>query len=224
MQQPTLLSIIIPTYNEAEYLPTLLDCLHKQTWKNFEVIIADNNSIDFTRKLAENFGAKVVKGGWPGVARNQGSKHTNASLILFLDADVTIDINFLARTLIEFDQLNLDLANFRFGFPWPNLLAAFVYQLWNLVQPLTLKRKSKWASGAGILIKRSVFEKLGGFNETLRYGEDVNLINRACAQRKRFGILSQTITPAPRRFNRHEFFPMLANYFRGYISNSKKII
>ena len=46
-----ILSIIIPTYNEEEYLPILLESIKKQNFKDYEIIIADANSIDKTREI-----------------------------------------------------------------------------------------------------------------------------------------------------------------------------
>ena len=52
------LSIIIPTKNEEEYLTALLKSIKKQTFKDYEIIVADNNSKDKTRKIAKNTDAK----------------------------------------------------------------------------------------------------------------------------------------------------------------------
>ena len=64
------LSIIIPTYNEEEYLPNLLKSIESQKFKDYEVIVADANSCDNTVKIAKNYGCTVVQGGMPGVGRN----------------------------------------------------------------------------------------------------------------------------------------------------------
>ena len=58
------LSIIIPTYNEEEYLPKLLESIKMQDFTDYEVIVADANSKDNTRKIATDYGAKVVDGGF----------------------------------------------------------------------------------------------------------------------------------------------------------------
>ena len=60
-----MLSIIIPTYNEEEYLPKLLNCIKNQTHKDYEIIVADANSKDKTRQIAKKygvFGEKVFMG------------------------------------------------------------------------------------------------------------------------------------------------------------------
>lgn len=60
------ISIVIPTLNEAAYLSTLLDSLKTQTFRGFEIIVADANSTDRTREIALEHGARVVQGGMPG--------------------------------------------------------------------------------------------------------------------------------------------------------------
>ncbi|MEN6592532.1 MAG: glycosyltransferase family A protein, partial [Methanobacterium sp.] len=57
------ISIIIPTYNEEEYLPYLLESIKRQDFTDYEVIVADAHSTDKTREIAKSFGAKIVDGG-----------------------------------------------------------------------------------------------------------------------------------------------------------------
>ena len=85
-----MLSIVIPTFNEEKFLPHLLKSLKEQTFKDFEIIVADNNSTDATRSVAINVGAKVVKGGLPARGRNNGAKVARGEWLLFLDADVIL--------------------------------------------------------------------------------------------------------------------------------------
>ena len=68
------LSIIIPTYNEEEYLHKLLDSIKSQSFSDYEIIVADANSKDNTREIAISYGCKVVNGGLPAIGRNNGAK------------------------------------------------------------------------------------------------------------------------------------------------------
>ena len=76
-----MLSIIIPTLNEEKYLPKLLDSIVKQSYKDYEIIIADNNSKDKTRSIARSYGCRLTKGGMPAVARNNGAKIARGKLL-----------------------------------------------------------------------------------------------------------------------------------------------
>ena len=68
------LSAIIPTLNEAVYLPLLLEALAAQTRPADEIIVADAGSADGTVELACRRGARVVRGGTPAVGRNAGAR------------------------------------------------------------------------------------------------------------------------------------------------------
>jgi len=107
-----MLSIIIPAYNEEEYLPKLLKCIKNQTCKDYEVIVADADSKDKTRQVAKKHGCKIVKGGLPAVGRNSGAKIAKGDILLFLDADVWFDDNFLKNAIDEFQKRKLDVAGF----------------------------------------------------------------------------------------------------------------
>ena len=85
-----ILSIIIPTYNEEEYLPVLLESIKKQSFKDYEIIVADANSTDRTREIAESYGCIVVDGGLPAAGRNNGAKVATGEYLLFLDSDLEL--------------------------------------------------------------------------------------------------------------------------------------
>lgn len=76
-------SIVIPTYNEEEYLPKLLESIKMQSYDDYEIIVADANSNDRTREIAEEYGCIVVDGGLPAVGRNNGAKVAKGEIILF---------------------------------------------------------------------------------------------------------------------------------------------
>src|SRR5207247_2481502 len=82
-------SVIIPTWNEAKYLPALLDSLQNQTRSPLEILIADSESTDGTQDLAEARGALLVPGDrrGPGEGRNRGARSARGALFLFVDAD-----------------------------------------------------------------------------------------------------------------------------------------
>jgi glycosyltransferase involved in cell wall biosynthesis len=79
------LSVIIPTLNEAMYLPSLLDALNAQTSRPDEIIIADAGSRGDTVELARARSAQVVRGGMPAVGRNAGARTATGALLQFFD-------------------------------------------------------------------------------------------------------------------------------------------
>jgi glycosyltransferase involved in cell wall biosynthesis len=94
-----LLSVIIPTYNEERDLSESIKSLQKQTYPHFEIIVVDDGSDDKTRDIASSF--KEIRlytqnhlG--PGTARNLGAKKARGSILVFVDADMTFDPNYLS--------------------------------------------------------------------------------------------------------------------------------
>lgn len=86
-------SIVIPTYNRAEILKKCLDCLEKQTYKDFEVIIVNDGGDDEPRKFIKEFkklGIKYIyqKHSQQGVARNKGIDISRGDYIIFIGDDI----------------------------------------------------------------------------------------------------------------------------------------
>ena len=103
-------SIIIPTYNEEEYLPILLKSIKKQDFNSYEIIVADANSTDKTREIAEEYGCRVVDGGLPAVGRNNGAKVAKGEYLLFLDSDLELTEDYLRNVIYEFRMERLGIA------------------------------------------------------------------------------------------------------------------
>ncbi len=99
------LSIIIPTYNEEKDILDCLNSLASQSYKNFEIIIVDDGSTDKTLEIVKNFPKKKVrilkqKHCGPGLARNLGAEKSKGEILIFIDADMTFEKNYL-KNLIE---------------------------------------------------------------------------------------------------------------------------
>src|SRR5204863_487200 len=99
-------SVIIPTWNEAKYLPTLLDSLQNQTRSPLEILIADSESIDGTQDLAEARGALLVPGDrrGSGEGRNREARAARGALFLFVDADCVTPPDLLDAVVAAFDE------------------------------------------------------------------------------------------------------------------------
>ncbi len=86
-----LVSIVIPTYNYAGYLPTAITSCLEQTYRNLEIIVVDDGSTDNTPAVVEGFrdGIRYIRQANQGVssARNRGLEEARGSFITFLDAD-----------------------------------------------------------------------------------------------------------------------------------------
>lgn len=90
MKQKVLISVIIPAYNEAKFLPRCLESIKAQiNAPAYEVIVVDNASEDNTAAIAKRYGARVVYEPERGVAhaRQAGLKAARGSIIVSTDAD-----------------------------------------------------------------------------------------------------------------------------------------
>lgn len=165
------ISIVIPTYNEEKELPNLFAALKAQTFQDFEVIVSDNHSTDGTRALAEKFGARVVDGGNPSVGRNNGARAAQNDIIIFFDADVVPQPNFIEKALKEFEERGLDVASAD-NLPISDLRRDKIFyeaanKYFHLVENIF-----PHATGTFIITKKDIFEKVGGFDPDIKLAED----------------------------------------------------
>ena len=173
-----ILSIIIPTYNEEEYLPILLDSIKKQNFDDYEIIIADSNSTDKTREIAKEYGCIVTEGGMPGVGRNNGAKLAKGDYLLFLDSDLELTEDYLRDTIYEFQMERLGIAITQMKPLSEKSEDQLLHYLANNFMIGVEKIKPHGAGCYGIIVKRELHEKCGGFNEDLTFGEDSEYIRR----------------------------------------------
>lgn len=172
------ISIIIPTFNEEKYLPKLLKSLKQQTVKPQEIIVADAYSQDQTRIIAKSFGCRLIKGGLPAVARNNGAKIANQPILLFLDADVVLPSLFLEKTIEEMGSKNLDITSCFITPRSPLKIDKFLHQFTNQYMRFTQKFHPH-IPGFCIFVKSTLHKKIGGFDESLFLAEDHDYLKRA---------------------------------------------
>ena len=196
-----MISIIIPAYNEERYLPKLLYCIKRQTYKDYEIIVADANSKDKTRQIAKKYGCNIVKGGMPAVGRNNGAKTAKGDVLLFLDADIKIDKNFLKNAVNELKEKNLDVAGCYITPLSNSILDKIFFGIFNLWTAGTQFFYPN-ASGGGIFCKKWLHKKINGFDEAIKLSEDMDYVKR-CGKFGKFRILkSATAFVAMRRFEK----------------------
>ncbi|MFC1663667.1 glycosyltransferase [Patescibacteria group bacterium] len=212
-----MLSIVIPTLNEEDHLPKLLKTIKSQTFKNYEIIVSDADSKDKTLKIAEIHGCKIVKGGLPAKGRNEGVRAAQGDLILFLDADIELPSkDFIEKALKEFKDKELDLAACflkplgEVKFIKKNSLE-FLFRIVNLLLVL-FEKNSPFGAGSMILVKKDFHQKINGFDENIRMGEDTVYVRKG-ARKGKFGILrSVKILWSVRRLQRESWLKVILVY------------
>lgn len=207
-----MLSIIIPTYNEEEYLPLLLSSIKLQSYKNYEIIVADNNSKDNTTNIARAYNAKVVPGGLPGAGRNSGASHAEGKILLFLDADVILsDESFLQDIMDEFHSRKLGVATCQILPLSHKSWDAVMHQAYNVFIRAS-ERFVPHAPGFCILVKNSIHHKINGFDELIKLAEDSDYVNRAAKHTKFRVLKSHKVPVSVRRLDRDGRFNILMKY------------
>lgn len=198
-----LLSVIIPAKNEEKYLPILLESIKRQRFPkpDYEIIVADNNSKDKTREIAEKFGCKIIGGGFPGQGRNSGAKVAKGETLLFLDSDtVLFKKDFLKNCLSEFKKRRLDIAVPK-AYVRGTKTDKLFFEFWNSLVEAS-QFISPFAGGWCIFATKKIHDKIKGFDEKIILGEDSDYAKRA-AKFGKFGLLKNAkILVSPRRFKK----------------------
>lgn len=189
MPEP-LVSVVIATYNMAAYLPLAIESALGQTYRNVEVLVVDDGSTDGTRDVVERLLEDrrlryiVQRNGGQASAKNRGVREARARFIAFLDADdiwvrekletqiplflrsATLGVVYSRVAYIDEAGRDLGIADnalFRGRVSGPLLVRNFI--------------------GFGTSVVRSeCFERLGGFDESIRMGIDYDLWLRLSTQ------------------------------------------
>ncbi len=207
-----MLSIVIPTYNEENYIEFLLRSIQAQTFTDYEIIVADAKSTDHTREIAARYGARVIDGGMPAVGRNRGATAANGDILLFLDADVVLpDPWFLQGTVAEFQKRKLGVATCMAEPMSKKKTDKVFHEVFNYFMLVTAAT-APHAPGFCIFARKSVHDQIHGFDEEIKLAEDHDYAKRAGKVAK-FGVLkSYRIPVSVRRFDRDGRLNIMAKF------------
>lgn len=177
-------SVVIPTLNEEEFLPRLLEDLAKQKERRFEVIVVDGYSEDNTARICQietRFPIQVLKTKKRNVSsqRNIGARRGIGRYIVFIDADARVESDFLQKAMHAIQKTKY-LIYLPTMIPDLETTPHTLYmRLNNLAVELSQNTTSPFSNSGTFLIERSFFQHLGGFDEKLRLSEDHDIIKRA---------------------------------------------
>ena len=168
-------SVIIPAYNEEEYLPATLAALKdaaNETNLPAEIIVVDNESADKTAQIAKNFGAKIVSEREHNIAkvRNAGAKTANGDVLIFIDADTLVPKTLFHKIADAMREEKCSggavaVSYEEFQRKWIKYYL-LGWRFWASV--FNMKQ------GAAQFCRKSVFEKVQGYDETIYMGEDIS--------------------------------------------------
>ena len=185
MSEPSV-CIVIPTFNSESFLGKCLLSIRRQTFTNTDVIVVDNYSRDRTRKIAEQFAARVVLSkGVMSKARNEGARFAKADFILSIDSDMELTKNVVdecvAKVTEGFDAIIIPEISTGEGF-WARCKA--------------LEKKCYIGDDtieATRFFKKDVLESIGGYDPQLVFGEDWDVNQRISKAGYRVGRINSFI-------------------------------
>ena len=160
------ITAIIPTYNNETTIKECIESLKKQTTKLNEIIIIDSNSKDKTREIAKKLRCTVhnIKSN-RSEARNIGAKKSASNILAFIESDSVYDKNWTRYVLEEFKKGYEAVIDRRAVHKPKTLISRINNEIFN-IHYKNYTPFSMW------IIKKDLFQKLGGFDETLEAAED----------------------------------------------------
>ena len=175
------ISVIIPTYNRSHCIAEAIDSVAGQSYKNHEIIVVDDGSTDDTARLLAGYDGRLtalrMQHAGPSAARNAGIRAARGDYIAFLDSDdlwtprkLEQQIGFFAKT--------------------PDACICQTQEIWirNGMRVNPMKKHKKYSgwifkqclplcivSPSAVMLHRSIFDRVGLFDETLPACEDYDL-------------------------------------------------
>jgi glycosyltransferase involved in cell wall biosynthesis len=179
-----LVSAIIPAYNAARFLPAAIENIRAQNVANLEIIVVDDGSSDNCEDVARSLGARYFRqeNSGPAAARNAGLELSRGELIAFLDADdLWPEGSLQARLdcLQKNPQLEIALGKVQCLRDVPQAGSTPDATEDNRETKTELSEPFVSFNIGAALYRKSVFEKIGGFDADLRFGEDTDWFMRA---------------------------------------------
>ncbi|MDV2582163.1 glycosyltransferase family 2 protein [Alkalibacillus haloalkaliphilus] len=189
----TKVSVIIPTFSRPDSLPRAINSVLNQTYKNIEVIIVDDNdpNTDYRKQTEGVMKAflkdsrvkyvKHVRNLNGSAARNTGFRNSNGDLVMFLDDDdeftnvkVESQVNDLTN---RDDSWGASYTKYVRKSGGRKVIVSKEKREGSLLKE-ELKRNLFVHAGSNLMVRRSVFEELGGFDESFTRNQDVEFLVR----------------------------------------------
>lgn len=164
------LSVIVPVYNSADCLKRCLDALSRSQYEDYEVLVVDDGSDEPVEQLVSDFGFDYLRidgPGGPARARNRGAREVSGRFLVFVDADVCVHPDALARFAAAFasdTQLAAVIGSYDDSPAETNFLSQYKNLFHHYVHHDSDGEVPTFWSGCGA-ISRDLFQAFGGFDE-----------------------------------------------------------
>ena len=224
MDLSKLLTIVIPCKNEGKIIEQTLSLLNFQKGiEDVRVIVCDSSDDVYTSHSLENrrtdyFNLRIISGGLPSVARNKGAEHVETPYVLFLDADIfLLDNNILNDCVWDFLVHDSDLITCKVRSTTGEYNA--IFRMFDTIQKI-FKPITPFCLGGFMMVKMSVYNSIGGFDENARVAEDY-LFSKQVRPSK-FFIMNTTVFTTPRRFESKGVWYMLKLMVSSFFNRNNK--
>ncbi len=197
-------SIIIPNYSTAEFIAETLDSVFAQTFTDYEIVVINDAAPDTEelKKALENYKEKIIfidkfENTGTSATRNFTVKHTRGDFLCFLDADDIWHPTFLEElfaflTKNDFGMVYADTEMFGVGYRAGESFLDYNPPQGEVSRRMLIEGKCIILPSGG-LIKKSEFEKSGGFDPKVKRTEDFDLWMRMIFQGTRIGFLRKIL-------------------------------
>jgi len=176
------ISVIVPSYNEEESIKKCIDSLFRQDYpqNQFEILLVDT-STDKTKKIVKkNFPlVRIFSEEKRGIvfARIKGAKEARGEIVVYLDADTTAPVDWLSKIANVYQNKEVVAVGGTLDFQ-PKTFFVKIIQLYGDFYNIVFKTMP----GQNLSFRKSVYEKIGGFDPKINAGEDVyisSVLNKA---------------------------------------------
>jgi len=221
MELSKLLTIVIPCKNEGITINQTLSLLNFQNGiDGVKVIVADSSDDETTYHLENRnrdyFNLDIIQGGLPSKARNKGAERATTPFILFMDADMMIlDTNLLQECMDIIMNERLDLLTTKVR--TTNGKYNYVFRTFDLIQGIT-RYITPFCLGGFMLIRKSTFITLNGFDEDAKVAEDYLLSKQI--KTNKFKVYRKTIFTLPRRFEKKGVLYMVVLMIQSFFNRN----
>lgn len=210
-------SVVIPAFNEELNIAKTLESISKQDYAGkVEVVVCDNNSSDRTAEIATGHGARVVKETQKGTrfAYDRAMRESNGEIIIATNADTLLPTNWISKIVAAYEDPEVVGVGTRVKFynapKWVNTYLNIANNKLNF-------KPAMW--GVSLSCRRSVYEKVGGFNHGVNINEDA-IFTLLIEKFGKVKILPDVVVEMDgRRFNKGTF-SAVREWFKGYGLNS----
>lgn len=181
MKSSLLVSCVIPVFNGERFLADCLESVLQQTYSPIEIVLVNDGSTDGTKAVLDGYGSriKVIDQARAGktIARNRGVEASSGAILAFQDAD---DLWLPEKTEIQVKHLAAQ--------PEAGICTCMIENFWEheVAEEAERLRASKYdgprmATLQGIMLRRDVFDRIGGLNCSIEHNSEVDLLFRARA-------------------------------------------